>query len=389
MSDTRSEYGGTTPVSDDGQVFPDEELVQQPGEDVLDVDQLTEALPTTYDITSYGADYPVDGLVKRLKAGDIVVPSFDPAYDGEDVDEFQRRFVWGRPQMDRFIESLLLGLPVPGIFLVRDRTNRLLVLDGQQRLRTLQYFYSGFYRDKRYRLQNVQKPFNGASYEELEPEDRRRLDDSIIHATILRQESPEGSQNAVYSIFERLNTGGSPLQPQEIRVALYPGPFLRGLTQLNDVPAWKDLYGAQSARFKDQELILRILALFEGTVEYARPLKGFLNDYLALNQLRDLSPDSDIGALFAAAMDVIDKAIGVRAFRPVRSLNAAIVDSLSVAMMRRIQAKSTVDTASLVEAYDSLLANESYRDATTSSTAAEDTVKRRIKLATEAFAGVD
>ena len=90
-------------------------------EQVLDVDPDQEVMPVSYDITSYGADYPVDGLVKRLNQGDIVVPSFDPMYDESDeVQGFQRRFVWTRPQMDKFVESLLLGLPVPGVFLVLD-----------------------------------------------------------------------------------------------------------------------------------------------------------------------------------------------------------------------------------------------------------------------------
>ncbi len=82
-------------------------------EQVLDVDPDQEVLPISYDITSYGADYPVDGLVKRLNQNDVVVPSFDPMYaQSDEVEGFQRRFVWTRPQMDKFIESLLLGLPV-------------------------------------------------------------------------------------------------------------------------------------------------------------------------------------------------------------------------------------------------------------------------------------
>ena len=89
-------------------------------EEVDDLDELNEVLPTTYSITSYGADYPVDGLVKRLNQGDIVVPLFrlDPE-PGQSTVGFQREFVWTKPQADHFIESLLLGLPVPGIFLVK------------------------------------------------------------------------------------------------------------------------------------------------------------------------------------------------------------------------------------------------------------------------------
>ena len=172
-------------------------------DDVYDIDPEEEIVSTSYDITSYGADYPVDGLVKRIEQTDILVPSFDPDFSGSDeVEGFQRRFVWTRPQMDKFIESLLLGLPVPGIFLVRDKSNKLLVLDGQQRLRTLHAYYSGIHSGREYKLKQAQEPFLGKAYKDLADEDRRRLDDSIIHATILRQEHPVGSQDAVYSIFE-------------------------------------------------------------------------------------------------------------------------------------------------------------------------------------------
>ena len=79
--------------------------------------------PVRYTISSYGADMPIDGLVNRLKRGDIFVPSF------------QRNFVWTITQASRFIESLVLGLPVPGIFLFKEpETRKLMVVDGQQRL---------------------------------------------------------------------------------------------------------------------------------------------------------------------------------------------------------------------------------------------------------------
>lgn len=70
--------------------------------------------------------------------------------------------------MDKFVESLLLGLPVPGIFLVREKSNKLLVLDGQQRLRTLQAFYKGVHDKREYFLKHVQDPFKGRTYEALE-----------------------------------------------------------------------------------------------------------------------------------------------------------------------------------------------------------------------------
>ena len=356
---------------------------------VLDVDPEQEVVATTYDITSYGADYPVDGLVKRLKNHDIVVPSFDPMFDESDeVEAFQRQFVWTRPQMDRFVESLLLGLPVPGIFLVRDRSNKLLVLDGQQRLRTLQSYYSGYHGDRRYKLNQVQKQFEGKGYEDLDDEDRRRLDDSIIHATVLRQEHPAGSQDAVYSIFERLNTGGSPLQPQEIRVALYNGPFLRAISELNEDSNWRALYGPKSPRFKDQELILRVFALYENPENYSRPVKTYLNHYLADNQERIGKDFEPLSGLFRDTSAAINLNIGSRAFRPVRPVNAAVLDAVMVGVMKRISNGPIQDGDSMRRVYDGLVSNHDFSAATTSSTAAEESVKTRLRLATDAFADI-
>jgi hypothetical protein len=358
-------------------------------DDVVDVDPDEEVLSAAYEIASYGADYPVDGLVKRMKQGDIVVPSFDPEFDdSSEVRGFQRRFVWSRPQMDRFIESLLLGLPVPGVFLVRERSNVLLVLDGQQRLKTLQAYYEGVHAGREYKLKHVQDDFIGRSYRELDAEDRRRLDDSIVHATVLRQEHPTGSQNSIYSIFERLNTGGSPLQPQEIRVALYHGSFLQLISRINEDPNWRELYGPVSARFKDQELLLRVFALYEGSDSYSRPVKGFLNNYLEKNRNRTDSAAEALSKRFIEACQLIAEHIGPQAFRPVRAINAAVLDSIMVGLMRRLDAGPVTDGPGLKSAYEALRRNKRYNEATTSSTAAEESVEDRLNEATDALQDV-
>lgn len=87
---------------------------------------------TKYNLSYYGADYPVDSIVQRMNEEEIIVP------------HFQREYVWKHDEASRFIESLILRLPVPSIFLLRDKvTNRLIIIDGQQRLKTLLYFFKG------------------------------------------------------------------------------------------------------------------------------------------------------------------------------------------------------------------------------------------------------
>ena len=145
--------------------------------------------------------------------------------------KFQRSYVWTLPQASRFIESLLLGLPVPGIFLAKVAgSNKLLVIDGQQRLKSLQFYLEGVFRpedekatSKRlFKLQNVQDRFLNKTFEELNESNQQMMEGSVIHATVVKQESPQGDDTSIYHVYERLNSGGTRLAPQEIRTAVLP-----------------------------------------------------------------------------------------------------------------------------------------------------------------------
>jgi hypothetical protein len=365
-----------------------EKIDEEKDEDVDDLDEVNEVLPGSFSITSYGADYPVDGLVKRLDAEDIVVPLYSkPSKDGEGYETvaFQRDFVWKKNQADRFIESLLLGLPVPGVFLVKESSKRHLVLDGQQRLRTLQSFYSGIFQGKEFKLQNVQEQWIGKTYKTLDAEDRRRLDDSIIHATIVRQDEPDDDQSSVYLIFERLNSGGTFLQPQEIRVALFHGALGELLGDLNNNKDWRALYGKKSSRLKDIELILRFFALVYYSEKYKRPMKEFLNRYMAKNRELKAQTGEELRAIFADTVAVIRANIGIKAFRLTSAVNAAVLDSVMYGVAANLIAETLKDPSDLAAAYDGLVKNKDFLWAATRATADTDSVKARLQLATTAF----
>lgn len=361
-------------------------------EEIDDIDDSSEVIPYRYSITSYGADYPVDGLVKRLDAHAIIIPTFDPeAGEGGSVDGFQRRFIWTKKQCDKFVESLLLGLPVPGVFLVKQTDGHLLVLDGQQRLRTLQAFYKGVLKGREFVLSDVQKRYVDRSYQTLDNDDRRRLDDSIIHATIVKQEEPSHDQSSIYLIFERLNTGGTMLHPQEIRVALYRGRFVKLLRELNDEESWRKLYGSKSPRLKDQELILRFFALFFNGENYEEPMKEFLNSFIGENRdlrLR-LKAAPQLRDLFKRTCDTVLEAIGVRAFRLERVVNAAVLDSVMAGVAKRLENRGPIQNKEdLYKAYERLVSNDEYRQTVVKSTGDEANVKKRLKIATDTFSKV-
>jgi len=360
-------------------------------DEVEDLNEAKEVIPYNFEITSYGADYDVDGLVKRMRRGDILVPTFDPKTEVTEsgIVGFQRRYVWRKPQADRFIESLLLGLPVPGIFLVKEPSGVHLVLDGQQRLKTLASFYRGLFGAKAFRLETVQERFKGLTYEQLEDEDRRRMDDSIIHATVVRQDTPTEDQESVYLIFERLNTGGTTLQPQEIRSALYHGDLASLLRDLNEDGDWRSVYGTPSERRKDQEMILRFFAMLYYGDQYERPMKVFLNRYMATNRHLERQSKADLTAAFADTIGTIRAAKGDRVFRIAAAINAAIFDSTMTGLAKRLANQGPIqDKKALATAYDALLSDAQYRSAVERATADEDSVKTRLEKAEAAFADV-
>lgn len=340
-------------------------------------DDSLEVLPFKYTITSYGADYPVDALVKRIEKSDIFIPPF------------QRQYVWTYKQASRFIESLLLGLPVPGIFLAKEtKSSRLLVIDGNQRIRTLQYFYNGLFKERKFSLKNVQKQFEGKTYKTLVENDRIKLDDSIIHATIVKQDVPSEDQSSVYHIFERLNTGGALLQAQEIRACIYHGEFNNLLDKFNENREWREIFGRPNERLKDQELILRFFALYFYGDNYKRPMRNFLNCFMAGN--RDLKKYSEqqLGVLFVPTLEAITKAIGKNVFRPVKTINAAVCDAVMVGIANRLKKNPIKNLNKIKENYNSLLKNPKFIEAYTSGTSSEEKVKDRLKLAIQAFSDI-
>jgi hypothetical protein len=375
-------------------VTPSEPTLQgnsEEEEQIQDLDEAAEVIESPYSITAYGADYPVDSLVKRIETGDIIVPKFSwTAPEKTEIVGFQREYVWLRPKADRFIESLLLGLPVPGIFLVKEKSGLLLVLDGHQRLFTLQSFYSGVINDEVYKLSDsVQKRFVNKRYKDLDIEDRRRLDDSIIHATVIRQDEPTEDQSSIYTIFERLNTGGMNLQPQEIRVALYHGELVRVLQELNNDIAWRSLVGPKSKRLKDMEMILRFFAFLYFSKKYEAPMKIFLNRYMATNRELTVQSEKSLKEIFALTTQTILDGIGVKAFRPKRPVNAAVVDSLMTGLAKRlIVHKPLTDIGSLKAQYETLIADSVYLDATETGTSQPANITTRLTKAELAFSQV-
>jgi hypothetical protein len=196
--------------------------------------------------------------------------------------EYQRRLVWDDAKRSLFIESLLLNIPIPAVFLYEWDLGRYEVMDGQQRLNSIVDFY-----ENGFALRGLEKweELNGLRYRELPETLKRGLDRRRISATVLLVErvgTPPQQGEIRKLVFERLNTGGQHLNPQELRNCLYAGPFNDLLTKLSqdalfttiwEIPSHEqnvDKHGNITAnlrdnrlyrRMEDCELVLRFFAL--------------------------------------------------------------------------------------------------------------------------------
>ncbi|MDR7154080.1 hypothetical protein J2W40_000883 [Sphingobium xenophagum] len=202
----------------------------------------------------------------------------DPAY--------QRRNVWQAKAKSQFIESLLLGIPIPQILLASKagQKNSFLVLDGKQRLSTIKEFIDGRSSDGRvFKLKGLRilNTLEGMSWTDLRNNDdwADRLSNEPLRTTVLRGWENE---SALYEIFYRLNSGSVKLSPMELRMSLLPGEFLKFIISWTETigPIHHLLRKRQpDARMSDVELAIRYLAFKNQKTQYAGDLKLFLDEF--------------------------------------------------------------------------------------------------------------
>lgn len=350
-------------------------MTMQDDDDVIEkIDAEVEDAAATvpiYTIGSYPTDPSLELLHMRWQRGEIEIP------------KFQRGWVWTHSQASQLIESFLLGLPVPGIFLYREQpTQHYLVIDGQQRLRSIWGYFEGELPNvANFYLRDVDPRWEGKRIEDLSEADRIRLRDAVLRAIVVEQSDPDDN-SSMYHIFERLNTGGTQLNPQEVRNSAAHGPFNDLMLELNEYADWRQVFGRQAPdpRMRDVELIVRFCALVETSVPYAKPMKKFLNDYMKRHQ-KETSHDP-VKSTFESTVRGVLEALGPRPFHIRRGINAAAFDSVMLAF-----AKSRPIPEDLKSRWAKLLANPSYDDATRASTTDEGTVRRRIETAFQVLFG--
>jgi hypothetical protein len=282
----------------------------------------------TYDITSYPADLTLWGIREMWEQGDIIIP------------DFQRNYVWTMAQASLLIESFLVGLPVPQVFLYIDEKNKSLVIDGQQRILSCVYFFEGFFGDENtqgkrqvFRLTGLdpRSPYANLRYEDLSEPDQRKLRGAVLRAINIRQLSPKTGHTSIYHIFERLNTGGTPLKAQEIRNCVFRGELVTVLKDLNRNPDWRKILGKKTfdKHQKDVELVLRVFALSgRGWKSYEKPMKEFLNRAMVDNRDAKSKKVRDFVPQFEKAVRILARDLGSKPFHVRGPLNSSALDSV-------------------------------------------------------------
>ena len=266
-------------------------------------DQADDSYPIyQYDLVSSPNDFNTKTLVSYIDSGVVSIPGF------------QRNYVWDIKRASRLIESIIVGLPVPQIFLYEQGRNRDMVIDGQQRLMSIYYFakerfprkeklaelrvkqqgrsdipadylkndeyFTDFRLDLPETIPGRSNKFHRRTYSTLDEDHQSAFDLRSIRSIRVRQVSPSGD-DAMYEIFNRLNSGGINLTPQEIRRCMFDSRFydMIYLTNLNE--NWRKLVGSpiSDLHMKDVEILLRGFAMLIHGNDYRPSMVKFLNNF--------------------------------------------------------------------------------------------------------------
>lgn len=283
---------------------------------------------------TWSTDWTVSTVVDQLRRGRF---DLEPA--------FQRRDVWSDVRRSRFIESLLLGIPVPQIILAerREARGKFIVLDGKQRLRSLQRFAGLDGTPMRLTGLEVLTELNGVSYEDLTADAARdssaaALENAAIRAVVLRGWANE---SLLYLTFLRLNSNVVGLSPQELRRALHPGPFMDFVMQRSsESEAIRNFLRTKAPdfRMRDAELLTRHIALTLRLPEYRGDLRRFLDDSCEFFNREWRAAASDVDAAGSGldrAIEATFEVFGRDAFKRIgptgyeRSRNRAVLDVMA------------------------------------------------------------
>lgn len=252
-------------------------------------------------------DPEIESLYGKYKRGKLVIQP-----------DFQRHFVWDAKKSSRLIESALLDIPLPVIYLSEEKDGKEYVIDGQQRLTAFFSFIDGQFPDGRdFKLTGLKvfTELNRKSFKEINEELQDKIRYCKIRTITFRRES---EADLKFEIFERLNTGAVSLNDQELRNCIYRGPYNELLKELSKDTDFMYLLGLKKPdkRMKDIELVLRFAAFYHFTyLNYKPPMRKFLNNDMEKYQYISEVEAIELKNAFKNAVTIIKSLLDNHAFK--------------------------------------------------------------------------
>jgi uncharacterized protein with ParB-like and HNH nuclease domain len=314
----------------------------------------------------------------------------------------------------------LIGIPIPQIFLYEGAKNRFTVIDGQQRYMTIYYFIKKRFprKEKRQELRivfdrnkdipdsilndneyfvdfnlslatpqpNQKNKFNSLNYFTLDEDDRISFGMKTIRNIIIKQNSPRDDHSIVFEVFNRLNSGGVNLKPQEIRTSLFHSNFYDMLYRINLNLAWRELTPSEipDLHMKDVEILLRGFAMLIEGENYKPSMTKFLNKFSYMAQSFPQENTEYLEKLFLAFLEKVSEADSKLFHSKTGRFNISVYEAIFVATCRHAFAQKDFSVLDIdPNKVDKLKDDDGFIDATQSETASLKNVSYRIRKAIE------
>lgn len=326
--------------------------------------------------------YSVFEYIRKLKRGDIIL---NP--------DFQRNLVWNVYQKSLFVESAILNIPIPSIYLKRTPDGKLIIVDGLQRSSTLVSFLNN-----EFALTGLEalSSLNGYTFADLQINEEyknlvARIEDKQLNCYVLQHTVP---MQMVYDIFSRINRGGTKLERQEIRNCVFIGRSTQLLKELADSEIFQKAigYGISSKRMKDREAVLRCLAftIQDHKTEYRESMDEFLENAMKKINTVSVVVLDDLKKNFLQIMKWTYEVYGDTNFRIAKGyskgrINIAVMEVVFYCFFQLLNKNCSWTSQSLVMSYNNLIEDEEFLSAVVQSTGNRGSVLRRFERAHKMF----
>ncbi|SEG47617.1 DUF262 domain-containing protein [Flavobacterium urumqiense] len=300
--------------------------------------------------------------------------------------DFQRNQVWDKKQKSKFIESIILNFPLPPIYLNETKESTYIVIDGLQRSTALKQFYKG-----EYALTGIEAlpKYNGRKFKDLPEVLQSKFEDKKLTVFILKPSTP---MVVIYDLFNRINTGGTQLNRQEVRNCIFIGKSTQLLKELSEQQYFKQAInsGVSDKRMKDREVILRYLAF--RWFDYENLYSGDMSDFVesAMKKINKKS-EEDIQIIKDDFHKVMKLSFSIWKYENFRmptdktkgTINIAIFETVCNYLSNTSESFVATNKSKIKNNYRSLIRNTTYYEAVTKSTGNKAKVLDRFRLANE------